>query len=747
MRPWAAGAGEVSETVPQSDTGGGRRHAGWRRWGVTALVALGPVLAVVTAFVLGRPEIGTDLVRLVLLVDLCYLIGLLGLIGWQVSRLIIARRRRSAGSRLHMRLTGAFVGFALVPTVTVAVFATLSVNLGIEAWFSDRVGSVVNNALAVARAYEEEHRNTIRGDALAMANDLNRAAAEGLEPERLGELVAQQARLREMPEAFVFNSQRRIQARGEFSYLFTFEPPSRAQMARARAGDVVLIEDDSNNEIRALVYLTNFFDSFLYVSRDVDGEVLRLLDETQATVQLYEQLERDRGKLLFDFALIYLGFAALVVVAAILAGLWFAERLAKPVGRLAGAAERIGEGDLDARVKEERGKDEIALLSRAFNRMAGQVKGQRDALVAANAETERRRHFSEAVLSGVTAGVIGLDAGGRVDLVNEAAADMLGRGAGSLMGRSLTDLVPEFSSLLTSAAAAPGNIARGAVKVSLQGETREVLARIAPKNPGDRGEGHVLTFDDITALATAQRMAAWGDVARRIAHEIKNPLTPIQLSADRLRRKFVHRLGEDGARFEHYIAVIQRQAGDIRRMVDEFSRFARMPAPQLAEDDLVDILRDAVLLQSEGHTEIAYESDLPDGPAPMTCDRGLLTQCLTNLMQNAAESVEARRASDPEAPPGRIRVALHRGARAYRVTVADNGIGLPQDSRDRLTDPYVTTRKAGTGLGLAIVRKIIEQHDGELWLADAGGEAGLDGASVGFRLPRPTAAAPALAAQ
>jgi len=274
-----------------------------------------------------------------------------------------------------------------------------------------------------------------------------------------------------------------------------------------------------------------------------------------------------------------------------------------------------------------------------------------------------------------------------------------------------------------------------------------LLVRMSTRlGEGGRREGYVVAFDDVTDLVTAQRMAAWGDVARRIAHEIKNPLTPIQLSADRLRRKFVHRLGEDGARFEHYISVITRQAGDIRRMVDEFSRFARMPEPQLAEDDLAAIIRDAVTLQSEGHGEIAYETHLPDGPQPIICDRGLIAQCLTNLMQNAADAIAARQAGNSGAPPGRICVALASGGRFYRVTVADNGIGLPGEGRDRLTDPYVTTRSSGTGLGLAIVRKIIEQHDGELWLADAGGAEGLDGAAVGFRLPRPAGPGRALPA-
>ncbi len=708
-----------------------------RRQGVIALVLLGPVLAIVTALVLGRGAADGWLVQIVLLLDLCYLLALIALIGWRVGSLVVARRRRRVGSQLHLRLTGVFAIIALAPAVIVAIFATLSVNLGIETWFSERVGSVVRNALATAEAYEREHRNNIRGDVLAMANDLNRAAAEGVAPPRLGDLVRQQALIRELPEAFVFNSNQEILARGEFSYLFSFEPPTPAQLERARAGEVVIMEDEANNEIRALVYLTNYFDAFLYVSREVQGQVLRLLDDTQATVQLYEQLERDRDSLLFDFALIYLGFAALVIAAAILLGLWFAERLAKPVGRLAGAADRIGAGDLEVRVKEERGSDEIAVLSRAFNRMAGQVKGQRDALVTANRETERRRQFTEAVLAGVSAGVIGIDASGRIDLANEAAGELLGLEGVRLVGRPLVEVAPGFTSLVAGSARAAGGIVRGEVRAVVDGQQREFLARYAPRVPGRAREGHVLTFDDITALASAQRMAAWGDVARRIAHEIKNPLTPIQLSADRMRRRYAERLGEDGPRFEHYIGVITRQAAEIRRMVDEFSRFARMPEPALAPEDLAEILRDAVMLQREGRTDIDYALTLPEGPAPLLCDRGLVMQCLTNLMQNAADAIDARREREGEgAPVGRVAVGLQAGGRSWRITVTDSGIGLPVESRDRLTEPYVTTRKTGTGLGLAIVTKILEQHGGEMTLGDADGTEGCDGARVLIRLPR-----------
>ena len=652
----------------------------------------------------------------------------------------MARRRNSAGSKLHLRLTGVFAAVALVPTVIVAVFATVTVNFGIESWFSEQVGSVVRNSLATAEAYEREHRGNIRGDILAMANDLNRAAAGGLTGLRLNELVAQQALLRELPEAFVFSSQKEILARGEFSYLFSFEPPTDEQLARARAGEVVIMEDDLNDEIRALVYLTNFFDAFLYVTRDVQGEVLQLLDETRATVQLYERLERERNGILFDFALAYLGFALLVILSAILLGLWFAARRAKPVGRLVGAAESIGAGNLDIRVKESRGSDEIALLSQVFNRMAEQLKGQRDDLVSAKEDSEIRRHFIEAVLSGVTAGVIGLDGEGRVDLINEAAADMLGLDAATAVGKLIAVVAPAFVALVGAARGAASGVARGAVHETSGAERREFLGRVVPKAPDAPDEGHVLTFDDITALASAQRMAAWGDVARRIAHEIKNPLTPIQLSADRMRRKFAGHMGEDGPAFERYLDVITRQTGDIRRMVDEFARFARMPEPVTADENLVALLRDAVLLQQEARGDITYESELPDRPVTVNCDRGLIGQCLTNLLQNAADAIDGRRESagqtGGDAPPGRIRVALTAGKRFYRVAITDNGAGLPKVGRDRLTDPYVTNRRKGTGLGLAIVKKIVEQHGGELVLGDAPRTSGLDGAQVILRLPK-----------
>ena len=718
------------------------------RRGAAVLVLLGPILAGLTIYALSddaREHIPAGGLQVILLIDILYVLILGALISWRIGSLMLRRRDRSAGSRLHLRLAGVFAAVALMPTILVAVFAATTLGIGLENLFSDRIGSVVRNSLATAQAYQREHRVKIQRDIYGMAGDLERAARSGMTAQQLRDFVKNQAFLRELPRAYVFTSQKEIIARGEFSYLFHFNPPTDEQLAQARSGEMVLIEDPAHNEIRALVFLPNFFDAFLYISRTVQGDVLRLLDATRGTVQFYDRLERERGSVLFQYAMIYLGFALFVILAAIMLGLWFAERLAKPVGRLAGAAEQVGSGNLDIRVKEERGDDEIAMLSRVFNRMTGQLKGQRDALLDARDETERRRQFIEAVLSGVTAGVIGLDGDGRIDLINDAAADMLDIDARESLGRELGDVAPGFSALRDEAQSAPNAVARGEVRNQVQGESREFLARVAPKSPDDLTEGFVLTFDDMTALASAQRMAAWGDVARRIAHEIKNPLTPIQLSADRMRRKLSRTIGAETAEgFDTYLDVITRQTGDIRRMVDEFSKFARMPEPNLAEQDFSGLVRDAVFLQREAHQDIEYSMDLPKEAAAIQADRGLINQVLTNLLQNAADAIEGRQERDGEAAPdGMIRIALEQGDRYWRLAISDSGVGLPEENRDRLTDPYVTTRAKGTGLGLAIVRKIVEQHGGELILAnapEADEQSGLDGARVTVRLPRPSQA-------
>ncbi|MEO1612124.1 MAG: histidine kinase dimerization/phospho-acceptor domain-containing protein, partial [Pseudomonadota bacterium] len=553
------------------------------------LTMFGVALAGTTTFIMNRSGVTPEAVTYVLLADLAFLVILVAMIARKVWRLLSARGERAAGARLHLRLTGIFAIVALAPTVIVAAFATLSVNVGIERMFSTQVGSVVRNSLSTAQAYAEEHRRNIEREVLGMANDMNRAGATGLTELQLVELLHRQQRARRLGEAYLINGAREILHRGEFSYAFTYERPNEDQMTEARLGQVVVVEDQENNELRALVQIGNIFDTYLYVSRPIDGEVLLLLDETQATVAFYNQIEAQRGTLLSAFALVYLGFALLVIATAVWLALWLAERLSRPIGALAFAAERVGDGDLDIRVPEDGSKDEVALLSRIFNRMTAQVKGQRDQLLQANRDSEQRRNFIETVLSGVSAGVIGIDGEGRMEMANDAATAMLG---GAITGRD--DLPAEIRKVHEAADASALGSAQAQVQLEVGGEKRDFLVRVSARSSSDHSLGYVMTIDDLTALVSAQREAAWGDVARRIAHEIKNPLTPIQLSAERLRRKFAPMVEKDRESFEQYADVIVRQTGDIRRMVDEFSKFARMPKPEKKTEDLSALTRDAV---------------------------------------------------------------------------------------------------------------------------------------------------------
>lgn len=686
------------------------------------LVVLGPVLAMATYLILGPlgQSANTPGLRLILLLDLVYVLLIAALVLSQVARLIAARRAKSAGSRLHLRLTGVFALMALIPTVTVAVFAGLTVNVGLEGWFSDRVSGVVSNSLAAAQAYEAEQREDLIADAVALARSIDNARRQGIalsDSELLGE--GQRQIQRGLREAYLIDGTAQIRARGDRSYLFDYEEPSTEQIETSAAQDVLVIEDWPNNEFRALVPMTSFVDRYLYISRDVDGEILSLLDETKETVRLYQQLESERGRLLFEFALVYLAFAVILILAAVWLGLWFAERLSGPVGRLTGAAQRVGAGDLTVQVREEDGDDEIAMLGRYFNQMTKQLKGQRETLLDNTRQIERRRRLFDSVLSSVTSGVVGLDPEGCVTFVNRSAMRLLDW-TEEQQSLALTVAVPEFGPLFDTVIAGPGEVAQGEVKVSRQGSMENLLVRMATRRADDgRLEGYVVAFDDVTDLVSAQRMAAWGDVARRIAHEIKNPLTPIQLSAERIKRKFTSKVGDDAEALDQMTGVIIRQTGDLRRIVDEFSKFARMPEPETSEQDIKQLVRDAVLLQQTGQPGVKIRAKLPDHSVIAQLDSTMISQALTNLIKNAGEAIESlQKNGAPDDLVPQINLSLTTEGDKAILTIADNGIGLPED-RAALFEPYVTTRSEGTGLGLPIVKKIIEEHGGTLILDHA----------------------------
>ncbi len=692
----------------------------WRKIAIAlAAAALASGIATYLALT-GAPPFGPrpGVVLSLLYLDLVLLLALASLVAKRLVEVWAERRRGLAGSRLQVRLVGLFSLIAVLPTIIVAVFSYLFFSFGVESWFSDKVRTAISESVAVADAYVKEHQQAIRADALAMATDLDRNASSlQLNPQMLAPILTAQAAMRGLTEAAVLDRKGAMLARTGLVFALGFEDVSKDALNRARQGEVVIMTDDREERVRALVRLDEFSDLYLYVGRFIEPRVLAHRDETHLAAAQYERLEGQRSGFQITFAVIYILVAMLFLAAAISIGVHFASQLADPISRLVGAAERVRAGDLSARVPEGDKDDELVSLSRAFNRMTYQIQSQQDELIEANRQLDERRRFTETVLTGVSAGVIGLDRGGRIYLPNRSASALLGVDLDLLIGEDLAEIAPEMADLLEQSARRPDRLAQAQVQIAGVNSTRTLLVRIAAEH--DQGEisGFVVTFDDITELLSAQRKAAWADIARRIAHEIKNPLTPIQLSAERLRRRYLKEIKKDPETFRICTDTIIRHVEDIGRMVDEFSSFARMPAPVLKPEDLTTIIEQAVFLERQAHPKIAFETRFATRPIPLRCDARLVGQALLNIVKNALESIEARIAESGPSPPGQIIVTVE-ADRQIAVTVEDNGKGLPAHGRERLTEPYVTTRAKGTGLGLAIVKKIMEDHHGELMLSD-----------------------------
>ena len=708
-----------------------------------SLILLGPLLAVATYLFLGPFNVAGQSVwlRFFLLLDLVYVLLIVGIVLVRILYVLSQRRSRLAGSKLHFRLAGVFTTMSLLPTITVAVFATVSINLGLEAWFSERVQSVVGTSLSAARSYAEEQKAALIEDLQSIAKDLQNFQKDKIfieDDELRNELAARQLKLqRGLKEAFILNGLGNIELRGERSYLFDFEKPNELQI-KAAIDDVVLITDFNNNELRALIYLIGFGDRYLYVTREVDGTLFNLLDETQKTAVLYQQMESDRTAYLLNFAVLYFALALLLIVSSVLFALWFAERLSQPIGRLAAAAKRVGAGELTTQVIEDEGDDEIAQLGRYFNQMTKQLKYQRDTLVDNTEQIEERRRLFDSVLTSVTSGVIVLDPDGEINFTNNSANVLLNYNKKTKTQNRLSDIFPELNSLFLKLRKSRSENLQSEIKLVRSGRVENFLVRMAPMNEDENLKGYVVAFDDVTSLVSAQRSAAWGDVARRIAHEIKNPLTPIQLSAERISKKFSPLLGDNSEGLRDMIEVITRQTDDIRRIVDEFSKFARMPELRRKNEDLNALVAATVSLQQAGQPNVFISLSKPKYPIITSIDATLINQALTNILKNAGESIETRmRTSSTSNEDGIIEVSLENSSDRIVVKISDNGVGLPQD-RLRLFEPYVTTREKGTGLGLAIVKKIIEEHGGTLKLNDSDPfeKSGIIGASVTIELPK-----------
>jgi two-component system, NtrC family, nitrogen regulation sensor histidine kinase NtrY len=660
-----------------------------------------------------RPGVGVGLV----LANLIFLLLLGAALAGRLTLVWVERRRGSAGSRLHVRLVVLFSGVAVAPTIVVACFAVAFFHFGIQAWFSDPVRAALNESLQVARGYLEEHRNNIREVALEMGNDLIRAGQLlPFDPRGFGELLAEQTAVRGLTEAVVYDasSGQVVASAGMFAGLGV-EPPPPWAVDQARRGDVVVLNTGDATRVRAMIQLNAQPPLLLMIGRPVDPQILHYMAQTERAVAEYQRLDQNRSWLQIAFAWIFALLALLVLSAAVLIGLVIANQIARPIGGLINAAERVRRGEQGVRVPESMTRDEVAGLSRAFNRMTGQLAAQRAQLMDAYSQIDERRRFTETVLSGVSAGVIGLDASGRIELPNRAANELLGRDLIADVGHELATVAPEFGLLLRQAAAQPDRAATGEIAVGPPSRRRTLLVRIGVEGGAGQTEGFVVTFDDITELQAAQRKAAWADVARRIAHEIKNPLTPIQLSAERLKRRFAREISSDPDTFAQCADTIIRHVGDIGRMVDEFSAFARMPQPQISNEDVGRIAREALILQKTARPRIAWKTAIPERGPTARCDRRLIRQALTNLLQNSADAI-GMRAEGIEG--GTIDLSVRRADSEVVIKVTDNGVGLPEEDRARLTEPYVTHKPKGTGLGLAIVKKIMEDHGGRLMLDD-----------------------------
>ncbi len=663
------------------------------------------------------PEAGplrpaSNAILTVLSLNLVLILVLAALVGFRLLALLDARSV-DAGARLHLRFVTLFALAAVAPAVVVALFYGVLVNRGVDNWFSERVQTVVENSATVARSYVEDQKRYIGEHVSLMSVDLNRAApALGTSPVTFAHFLSYQAAYHAFPAAYLIDREGRVLARAEAPDAPPFVMPPESSFQAADEGDISVPAFDSSDLMRALYRLNDYPDAYLYVARPVESGIITHLIEAEGSLISYREAAQSRARIQTVFALSYVETALLVLVGAVWLGMSAANAISGPVARLVQAAGRVAGGDLSARVDLHNDPEEIAVLSRAFNSMTHDLQAQQEALRRASDEAEGRREFIETVLSEVSAGVIGLDSRGRISALNRQAAQLLELSDGAVEGLTLAELAPELSAVAGEAAVS--GEAEAEVDIQRARESHRLRVRASRSD-----SGLVLTFDDITRLVAAQRNAAWKDVARRIAHEIKNPLTPIQLSAERLQRKFRKDVAAaDLETFDRCTDTIVRQVGDIGRMVDEFSAFARMPAPRFSPQDLAELVRAQVFAQGVANPDLKIVLTEPAPEVSVMADGRMLAQALTNILKNAAEAVHARLESSPR-PAGKITVKMALADETTIISVEDNGVGLPEKDRDRLTEPYVTTREKGTGLGLAIVKRIVEDHGGDLVLTDA----------------------------
>jgi two-component system, NtrC family, nitrogen regulation sensor histidine kinase NtrY len=694
----------------------------WRKWLAPFAVGLALLSAFLTFIVLtglSPIEPTPEVVSTFLLIDAGTILVLVGIIIHEVWQVVQARRRGRAAARLHVQIVGLFSIIAVLPAVLVSVVANVTIDRGLDRLFSGPTREVIQNSRIIASAYVQAHAQLIHGDIIGMANDVSHARLLfDQDRQSFLQMLVSSAATRNLPGAMIIDKNTNPILSAETGGIpLTFAPPP-AEMLKNVGEDKpeIAVLPDQNN-VAAVIRLRNFNDMFLYVARPLDPIVVERLKQTELSAAEYTQLESRRLGIQVAFALMFAVIALTILMASVLIGLNFANGLVAPIRQLMSAASTVSTGDLNVQVPVHRSEGDLAQLGQTFNKMTQELRTQRDELVSASETIDSRRRFIEAVLSSASAGIIGVDASGSVGILNRSAEKLIGHAESETLDHPLSDVLPELDDMMKTAREGKQRLVQGQITILRDGNERNLSVRVTAEQTNQSLDSYIITLDDITELVSAQRTSAWGDVARRIAHEIKNPLTPIQLSAERIRRKFGKVITEDKAVFEQCTDTIVRQVDDIRRMVDEFSRFARMPKPVMEGEDVADAVRQAVFLMKVAHPEIDIEAEIKQDPLRAQFDRRLISQALTNIIKNATEAIEV--VPPEELGKGRIDVIAAREGDDVLIDVIDNGIGLPKVARQRLLEPYVTTRAKGTGLGLAIVGRVLEDHGGRLELKDA----------------------------
>ncbi|CAL77621.1 Nitrogen regulation protein [Bradyrhizobium sp. ORS 278] len=712
---------EASATPFDPSSADARRWT-WRTWLAPVAVGLALLSAFLTFIVLvglSPIEPTAEVVNTFYLIDIGTILVLVGIIVREVWQMIQARRRGRAAARLHVQIVSLFSVIAVLPAVMVAMVANVVIDRGLDRLFSGPTREVIQNSRIIASAYMQAHAQLIYGDIVGMANDVSYARLLfDQDRQSFLQMLVADAATRNLPGAMIIdkNTDPILSAEtGGIPLTYAPPPPDMLKNVGEDKPEIAVLPDQNN--VAAVIRLRKFDDTFLYVARPLDPIVVERLKQTELSAAEYTQLESRRLGIQVALALMFAVIALTILMASVLIGLNFANWLVAPIRQLMNAAHTVATGDLHVQVPVHRSEGDLAQLGQTFNKMTQELRTQRDELVSASDLIDSRRRFIEAVLSSASAGIIGVDASGSVGILNRSAEKLIGHAEQEVLDHPLSEVLPELDDMMKTAREGKQRLVQGQITIQRDGHERNLSVRVTAEQTNQARDSYIITLDDITELVSAQRTSAWGDVARRIAHEIKNPLTPIQLSAERIRRKFGKVITEDKAVFEQCTETIVRQVDDIRRMVDEFSRFARMPKPVMEGEDVADAVRQAVFLMKVAHPEIDIETDIKQDPLRAQFDRRLISQALTNIIKNATEAIEV--VPQEELGKGRIDVVAAREGDDVLIDVIDNGIGLPKVARQRLLEPYVTTRAKGTGLGLAIVGRVLEDHGGKLELKDA----------------------------